>query len=116
MEAAAEQWELFPILSKEAPAKSKFREWMDALATHGPLVTLSVAASGLDLSRQRVHQLVNEGRIETVEVCGERFVPSTAIEKFLATNRGTGVRRNTRISLGSFWAEANRVSDQIVVE
>lgn len=116
MEAAAEQWELFPLLAQEVPAKSKFRLWMDAQATHGPLVTLTVAASGLNLSRQRVHQLVNEGRIETVDICGERFIPSAAIEKFLTEERHTGVRRNIRASLGAIWSEADRIAEKILAK
>jgi excisionase family DNA binding protein len=114
MDIAAEQWELFPLLANEAPPKSKFRQWMDAWATHGPLLTPTLAASALNISRQRVHQLVEKGRIESLEVAGERLIPSTAIEKFLAAERGPGFRRNTRFGLGEIFSEADRVAQKIV--
>jgi excisionase family DNA binding protein len=114
MEVSAEQWELFPLSASEAPAKSKFRQWMDALGKHGPLLTFTIASSALDVHRSRIYQLVDEGRIETVSVCGERFIPASAIEKFLAADRGPGIRRNTaRKMLGTIYREADRLSDKI---
>jgi len=116
MELTAEQAELFPIFaSKVNSVPSRVRQWLMATEKHGPLMTQSLAASALGVTRSRIHQLVNEDRIAVVEVAGERFIPATAVELFMSEKRGVGIQpKNQRKRLlRTMWEEANRVADSL---
>jgi hypothetical protein len=91
MDLTADQAELFPVLSTRAAAKrSPLREMIDAIDQHGPLFPRAFLPMVLTLSKQRVSQLVGEGRIATVDVAGRQMVPMAALEVFLSEERKTG--------------------------
>jgi excisionase family DNA binding protein len=55
-----------------------------------------LAAEALDVSRQRVHQLINSGQLPHVE-CGDRkFIPADALDLFLTEERKNGVQISRR--------------------
>ncbi len=71
-------------------AEGKFREWLEAIDQHGPLTTRDIAAAALAVSRQRVHQLISTGQLETVRVGDRRYVPLAALQTFRARRRPGG--------------------------
>jgi hypothetical protein len=90
MEITADQAELFPVVESRAGKRGMLREFMDAVEKHGPLLPRGMLHYVLDLSRQRVHQLVCEDRIALVDVQGREFVPIAALEIFLLEERKNG--------------------------
>lgn len=114
MELTVGQAELFPVFSA-APAKprSRVRQFVDATLKHGPLLTPTLVAEALGISRQRVHVLLDEGRIATVEVAGERYVPCSAVELFMTEGKGERRVHSTNIFRRMF-SEADRISDGLV--
>ncbi len=68
----------------------RFREWLEATKQHGPLMTRTIAAAALAVSRQRVHQLISKGQLATVQVGEYRYVPLAALETFRAMRRSGG--------------------------
>ncbi len=71
-------------------AEGKFRDWLQAIDQHGPLMTRDMAAAALAVSRQRVHQLISKGQLETVRVGDYRYVPLAALQTFRAKRRSGG--------------------------
>jgi hypothetical protein len=93
MEAVGQQ-ELFPVLEEKAKKRSFLREFLDAIDMHGPMVARAHIPIVLDLSRQRVHQLIDEGRLGTVHIRGHDYVPLASLQNFLSEERKTGVHIN----------------------
>ncbi len=118
MDFTAEQFEMFPVLCGQTKPKSKFRQWLDATDKHGPLLTPVLAAAAAALSRQRIHTLINEGRLATVEVGEHRMVPVAALELFLAEDRPNGApRKNSPSSLSqTFTAVYDRQAERLAAE
>lgn len=96
MEAVLQD-ELFPAIASESQRKSKLREFMEVIDLHGPLIERAHIPVVLDVSRQRVHQLVEEGRIATVKVQGRVFIPMASLDAYLSEERKNGrpVRERT---------------------
>ncbi len=81
--------------------EGKFREWLQAIDQHGPLMTRDMAAAALAVSRQRVHQLITKGQLVTVRVGDHRYVPLAALQTFARTEDRVVDRRLPRaLSLG----------------
>ena len=91
------------VVQRLAPAE-KFSAWLRATEEFGILVTQEMAAAALEVSRQRVHQLISAGRLETVRVGSDRYVPLSKLEEFRVTPRRPGRRRRgaNGILAGSF--------------
>jgi hypothetical protein len=96
MEAVA-QAELFPVLEASEPRRSAYREYMDAYEEHGPLWPQSFVHVALEVSQQRVDQLISEGRIPRIQIRGKWFVPVISVETYKAEERKSGrpVRERT---------------------
>jgi hypothetical protein len=96
---ANEQAELFPVIAEHAAAHSTFsvlRSYLDESLRHGFLVPIYLAAEALEVSRQRVHQLINGGQLPAVQ-CGDRkFIPADALDLFLTEERKTGIHVSRR--------------------
>lgn len=90
MQAVVEQGTLFPLVESHAPRRSWLREFMDAVEIHGPMVFRSHVPLVLDVSRSRVHQLIEQGRIATVQIRGREYVPVAALESYWADERKNG--------------------------
>jgi len=76
--------------SKLAKLWDTFKELHEVAKEKGMFVPPHVAASLLGVSRQRVHVLLNEGRIETVQVAGERYVLEDSLVAFCKLERASG--------------------------
>ena len=85
-----DQSRVFSLLPSRSKSNKIFREWLAAVEKHGPLMTPSMAAAALALSRQRVHMFINENRIATVRVGDERLVPLAALDRFMSQERRNG--------------------------
>jgi hypothetical protein len=101
MELTAEQWELFPNVQRSVRRRSVLNQWMDAWERHGPFLPPVEIAWCMEVSRQYVHQLVQQGHLETIEVNGRCYIPIVALEKFKAEERKQGrpVKEPTLVSM-----------------
>lgn len=88
----------FPFVS-ELPKREKSelaRAWdrlvaFERLQTyHGPCVPASVAAALLGISRQRVYQLIEQGRFARLEIEGHCFIPTGDVRAYAESERKTG--------------------------
>ena len=110
MEAAIDQAELFPFptIAAKSRKRSALRVMMDAVAEHGPLVPQAFVHVALDVSRQRAHELITDGRIATLEIGGKNFVPLAALDVFMSDERANGrpIADTRDHSLGQLWRRA----------
>jgi hypothetical protein len=90
MEASQTEFFGFPVIEERTKVKSQLRQYLDAIAVHGPLVPAPMAAAALDLSKQRIYQLMNTGQLATVNVDGNRWVPVAVLELFWTEERKSG--------------------------
>ena len=90
MEAVAEQGTLFPLVEQRAQKRGWLHSFMEAVELHGPVVFRGDVPLILDVSRQRVHQLVEQGRIAVVDIGGRQYVPVAALEAYFADERRNG--------------------------
>lgn len=88
----------FPFVS-ELPKreKSKLRTlWEELEAMHavveqsGVPVPPSAAAELLAVSRQRIHELITDGKLDTVEFAGKRYVTQASLEAWAEAEHKTG--------------------------
>ncbi len=78
------------LVTESKQPHGKFREWLDAIEKHGPLMTRDMAGAALAVSRQRVHQLISKGQLRTIRVGNYRYVPLAALEAFRANRKFNG--------------------------
>lgn len=99
----------FPVIEERSfRHRSVLREWKEAIEKHGPLLPRPSIPFCVDLSRQRVKELIDQGRIATVEVHNREYVPMAALEVFLAEERKSG-RPVADVVLGSkVWRDRSR--------
>jgi hypothetical protein len=90
MDATQAEFSGFPVIEERVKVKSPLRQYIDATAEHGPLVPPPMIAAALELHRSRVYQLIEEGRLPTIDVAGHRWVPASALELFWTEERKTG--------------------------
>jgi excisionase family DNA binding protein len=99
MEATGEQAELFPTIAEQAARPSTasvLRSYVNESLRHGFLVPIYLAAEALEVSRQRVHQLIHDRQLPAVQ-CGDRkFIPADALDLFLTEDRKTGIHVSRR--------------------
>lgn len=81
-----------PLREKSKVRKlwDKFNECRAAAKKHGLLVPQVLAAELCGVSRQRIHTLCNEGRLEVVDLCGTRFVTEKSVIAYAESERGNG--------------------------
>ncbi len=91
MELTIEQAEMFPSIAASTPRKrSPLREMVDAISVHGPLLPQAFMHIALDVSRQRIDQLIQDGKLATIELSGKKFVPLAALDVYLSGERKVG--------------------------
>jgi hypothetical protein len=90
MEAVADQAELFLRVEERVRRPSVLREWKEVLEREGPVMPQSFVKYVLDVSQQRVGELIMKGQLARVGVRGKWFVPIAAVEAFLETERKNG--------------------------
>jgi hypothetical protein len=59
---------------------------------HGALVPVSLAADCLNMSKQRVHQIISTGRLVRVVVHGHSFISERSLVEFAAAPKSLGGR------------------------
>lgn len=99
-EAAATDFPFVAELPKREKSKlvrvwDHFRELSRISETEGMLIPMSFAAIVLDVCRQRVYQLAEEGRLKVIKVNGHSFVTENSVVDYAASERKAGrpVRR-----------------------
>jgi predicted XRE-type DNA-binding protein len=95
------QAELFPNIEEKVRKRNPFRRYLDLSREHGGLATQAMIAEALGVTRSRVGQFVNEGRLTTVEALGRRWVTVSSFEMFLTEERKNGRPLSKEPSLGS---------------
>jgi hypothetical protein len=111
MEVVADQFEMFPDMPTVAlPKRAKnvweqLKEMNEMIAKHGQLLPISMAAEMLDLSRQRVYQLIEDGVLRPVEWRGQRWLTENDIRSFVEVERVAG-RPWKEPSAKELWARA----------
>ena len=65
-------------------------ELCDLVEKHGPLIPLPMVADLLDLSHQRVSQLRDSGRLETIEFRKRSWVGEKTVRAFIEVERKAG--------------------------
>lgn len=76
--------------SKLAQVWDEFREMKAIIEERGPALPIGSAAVLLGVSVQRVHQLVNDGRFNPVEIHGRAFICEDDIEAYARSERSNG--------------------------
>jgi hypothetical protein len=94
--AVAEQRELFPVIAEKTPRRGFLSRYLEASVEHGALVPMPLVVEALNVSKQRVHQLISGGQLAFVEIGDRKFVPAAALELFLTEDRKTGVHVSRR--------------------
>lgn len=89
---AAQQSEFFdfPVVQQKTAARSWIRKYLDASIEHGTLCTQAMTGRALGVSRSRVGQLIDAGKLASVNVGGMRFVPAASLDLFLTEERPNG--------------------------
>jgi hypothetical protein len=96
----------FPFVAslpkREKTKRMKLLEVIDALEAvqveKGPVIPQSLAAEILGVSRARICQLVDEGRLESFDLNGTRFVFAKSFLEFCKEDRPTGIQRGKAYS------------------
>jgi excisionase family DNA binding protein len=94
--------------SKVAKLWDSFQEAGRIAEERGMFVAPFVVAKLLGVSKQRVHQLIESGRLETVDVCGHRCVLEDSLVEFCKTERKSGVHLDIPTTAGECWQRARR--------
>jgi len=89
-DAAVYQGEFFPVVETKVKKRSPLWQYLKATAEHGPLATPAMVAASIGVSRQRVYQLISEGRLESVHVVGKTWIGTRDLEQFLLIARRSG--------------------------
>lgn len=71
-----------PLTPSQVKAWSELQEFKAKVKLVGMFVPQSLVADGLGLSKQRVSQFLDQGRLETVELCGIRYVSFRSLVEF----------------------------------
>ena len=88
---------LVPRRGSRAWKRMEWARFRDLASVHGGLTSAFFAQLLLGVSNQRVHQLMNEGRLPWVEIMGKRFIPCDALEAFSGVDRSCGFRYSDEI-------------------
>jgi len=94
--AAQDQAEMFPDLPTVKLPKRVKTQWeelnelCDIVDAHGPIIPCAVAAKLLNVSRQRVYQLIEAGLLVPVEFAGSRWLTEKQIRAFVELDRDSG--------------------------
>jgi hypothetical protein len=117
-EAAHTEFPFVEALPKREKSKvsklwDHFAQVRELVAQKGMLVPQQFVGQLLGVSRQRVHQLVNEGRFEVVELQGHRYLTEKSVLAFAQEERKAG-RPLTTPSNKELWRVARENACAIV--
>lgn len=108
-------------VAKEKEAKSTgirgmladVREFAKLTKLHGGLVPMSVVATILGVSRQRVHQLVDEGTFKHWTFYGMKWLSQEEVVSFAKLNRPKGENQYSP-STKQIWKESREMGKEFV--
>lgn len=98
--------------SKLVKLWDRVTEFRRVSVVEGGLVTVSIAARMLDISRSRIDQLVQAGRLRAVPFEGHVFISGTSIEEFGDKEKSKGGR--PRIKPAEMWSMSLDVARKVV--
>lgn len=110
----------FPFLADVPKAPSKLQRVLEvskklskAIDVHGDLVPRDIVAKVVGISRQRVHQLVEEGKITQVDIDGYLFVTQASLVEWVKEERKGGRPPKIRgETLGDAWKAAVEITEE----
>ncbi len=71
---------------------AEIRRFRELSRKHGGLTQVGMCSLVLGVSTQRVYQLIEAGRLPSVEILGKRYVLCDELEAFAAVERSSGTR------------------------
>lgn len=80
----------------------------------GMVIPASLAAKVLGVSRQRVFQLIEDGRLENVEMNGHNFVTEASVIQFAKAERKTGRPCKGIQTAGEIWAASEESTRELM--
>jgi len=84
--------EVKPRKGSAAWVKQEWNRFRELAAEHDGLTNPTMAALALGLSKTRVMQLMDQGKLHWFEVMGKRFISCRDIEEFAKLERDTTFR------------------------
>lgn len=75
---------------KVAQVWDRFQELSRITEREGMLIPMAYAAAVLDVSRQRVYQLEQSGKLKVIEVDGQKFVTENSVIEYARGERKAG--------------------------
>jgi hypothetical protein len=100
--------------SKLAKLWDHLAEVRSVTAEKGPIIPQVMAADLLSLSRSRIGQFVDEGRLEAVEIHGVRYVTADSVEAYAKVERLNG-RPLKQLTKRQMW-RSSLASGRIIAE
>jgi hypothetical protein len=94
-EATINEFPFVEVLPRREKSKVRkvwdlVRQMAEIQKTEGTLVPLMLAGRCLDLSRSRIDDIVNDGRLKRVEIDGHVFITENSLIDFAQTERKYG--------------------------
>jgi excisionase family DNA binding protein len=83
---------LEPVKGSPAWKFREIRRFKELAAQHQGLTSTFFAQIALGVSKQRVYQLIESGRLPAFEILGKKLIPCDELERFAALERSSGFR------------------------
>ena len=121
MDVTVEQFEMFPemptvpLLKRTKNIWEQLNELKELTEKHGQLVPIAMAAELLDLSRQRVFQLIDDGTFTPTEWRGQRWLTENDLRSFIELERNSG-RPWKEPSAKEIWRRSRNYAKAVVAE
>jgi hypothetical protein len=94
-EIAASEFPFVESLPKREQASVRtavdvLNDWREAMRIHGTLIPTSMVIAVLKISKQRVHQLISDGRLVSVKFGGHHYVTELSLTEVAKHERKNG--------------------------
>lgn len=96
--------------SKLATLWDQFQAFRKASAEHGSLLPQNFAAELLGVSRQRIHQLIEEGKLQVVCVHTSRFITEGSLVDLAKSERKAGRPFKLPETTKEMWSASRRAA------
>jgi excisionase family DNA binding protein len=81
-----------PVEGSPAWKHAEVKRFKRLSLKHQGLTTTWFVQIALGVSKQRVYQLIDEGRLPVYNILGKKLIPCDALEEFAALQRSCGFR------------------------
>lgn len=85
-------------LSERARLDRESQEFIEAVTTNGPLLLPTMAGRAVGVSQQRVHALIEEGKLTSVEFFGHKWVYLQELQNRQSAPKARGGRPRKVVS------------------